>query len=168
MAGTVTQFFRGLKGRQPELVHSDVSYEDSDIRYNNVLLAGVALVAGMWLCIALLLFCFHILKGHRDRVSPLPLPAEQHGIPLPPEPRLQQSPRQDLEAYRAKQDWELTHYSWLNRKNGRVVIPISEAIRILAQQGIKPTSLPPNPTQTPPAAGTRLTGFEGKVEPEPR
>jgi hypothetical protein len=87
---------------------------------------------------------------------------------VPPEPRLQRSPREDLKKFREHENWELTHYHWLDKSHGIVAIPIEDAIRIVGQRGIPPAKTPPNVTLTPPQEGTRETGFEGKVEPEPR
>jgi hypothetical protein len=69
---------------------------------------------------------------------------------------------------RAHEDWELNHYSWIDKQKGSVAIPIERAIQILAQRGIAPQKAPANLQLSVPQAGTRLTGFEGKVEPEPR
>jgi hypothetical protein len=151
-----------------ELLNEDVRSEDSDIRYRGVLIGGAGLLLGMWLATGLLYFYFAYLKDHRAEVSPPLLPIAEHGAPLPPEPRLQGSPAQDLKTFRAKEDWELTHYYWLDKNKGVVAIPIEQAIEMTAQRGIAPQKTPPNPTLTPPEDGTRLTGFEGKVEPEPR
>jgi hypothetical protein len=87
---------------------------------------------------------------------------------MPPEPRLQESPRQDLKAMRAQEDWELNHYFWMDKNKGTVAIPIERAMEILAQRGIPPQKQPPGLVLSQPQAGTRQTGFEGKVEPEPR
>jgi hypothetical protein len=155
-------------GSEGELLNEDVRSESSDVRYRGVLIGGAGLLVGMWLATGLLYFYFAYLKDHRAAVSPPPLPIAEHGAPLPPEPRLQGSPAQDLITFRAKEDWELTHYYWLDKNKGVVAIPIEQAIEMTAQRGIPPQKTPPNPTLTPPEDGTRLTGFEGKVEPEPQ
>jgi hypothetical protein len=151
-----------------EPVHEDVRFERSDINRRGVLIGGACLVAGMLLITGLLFFFFVYLKNYRAEVSPPPLPITRRGLTLSPEPRLQSSPQQDLKAFRAQEDWELTHYYWLDKNKGQVAIPIEQAIQMLAQRGIPPEKTPPNPTLTPPQEGTRLTGFEGKVQPEPR
>jgi hypothetical protein len=152
----------------PEPVHPDVRVEEKDLNYRGVFIGGVCFIVGMWLFTGLLFFYFVYLQHYRASVSPPPLPITLHGDPLPPEPRLQGSPRHDLDTYLAHKTWELTHYYWLDKNKGRVVIPIEEAMRTLAQRGLGTQTGSPNPTATPPASGTRLTGFEGKVEPEPR
>jgi hypothetical protein len=69
---------------------------------------------------------------------------------------------------RAREDWTLNHYSWIDKPGGIVAIPIDRAIQIVAQRGIPPQKAPANLKLSQPQAGTRLTGFEGKTEPEPR
>ncbi len=62
----------------------------------------------------------------------------------------------------------MNSYRWVDRANGVVSIPIDRAIQIVAQRGIPPQPAPNNMTYFDPQVGTRRTGFEGKVAPEPR
>jgi len=153
---------------EEEPAHKDVRWEKTDISYRGTLIGGACFVGGMWLFTGLLFFYFVYLKSYRAEVGRSSLPIAQHGTPLPPEPRLQSSPAQDLKSFRAKKDWELSHYYWIDKSKGQVAIPIEQAVQMLAQRGIPSGKSAPNSTNTPPAEGTRLTGFEGKVEPEPR
>jgi len=156
----------GTPEREP--VHEDVHFEKSDVAHRGVLIGGACFVGGMWLTIALLFFYFTYLKNYRAEVSPPALPISRSGAALPPQPRLQASPEKDLRAFRAREDWELTHYYWLDKSKGRLAIPIEQAVQTVAQRGIPPQNAAPNPTLTPPEEGARSTGFEGKVTPEPR
>lgn len=148
--------------------HEDVHFEHSDLNVKATLIAGACVLVGMWLLTALLYFYFTALVRHRAAVSVPAIAAQEAGSTLPPQPRLQASPREDLKAFVARENWGLTHYHWLDKDKGIVAIPITEAIRLTAQRGIPRTNAAPNPTLTPPSEGTRQTGFEGKVEPEPR
>ncbi len=150
------------------LRHQDIRFEQSDINPRGVFIAGAAVIVGLWIASALLFFPFSFLRHHLADVSPPPLPVAEHGNPMPPEPRLQESPRQDLKAMRAREDWDLHNYSWVDRNKGKVAIPIERAMQLIAQRGLPPQNTLPNATLTPPQAGTRTTGFQGKVEPEPR
>jgi hypothetical protein len=89
-------------------------------------------------------------------------------IQVPPEPRIQPSPRADLQQMRASEDGQLNSYGWVDRQKSIVRIPIDRAIAIVAAEGIRPQRAPENLKLYPPQAGTRQTGFEGKVLPEPR
>lgn len=148
--------------------HDDITFEHSDVNAKNVFLTGLGVLIGLWISTGLLFFVFIGLKHYRQEVAGVPLPLEAHGDVLPPEPRLQRSPHMDLKRLQAHEDWELTHYHWIDRNRGFVAIPIDQAIQLIAQRGIPATNVAPNPTLTPPKDGTRDTGFEGTVEPEPR
>jgi len=152
--------------REPQ--HPKIHFEETDVSGRGVFLGGVGVLVGMWISIGILYFVFSYFSHQSARVSPPPLPGAGTREALPPQPRLQQSPPQDLKAMRAREDWELTHYHWADKTHGDVVIPIEQAMELVAKRGIPPQKLAPNATLTPPQEGSRLTGFEGKVEPEPR
>jgi hypothetical protein len=148
--------------------HEQTHFEHSDVFGRGVVITGILVFVGVWITAAVVLLFFNWLKHEHDVTSPPPLPAQLHGNPMPPEPRLQTSPRQDLKAMRTNEDWNLSHYAWVDKSAGRVSIPIDRAIEIVAQRGIPPQKTPAGVNLSQPQAGTRLTGFEGKVEPEPR
>jgi hypothetical protein len=54
----------------------------------------------------------------------------------PPAPELQTNPSQDLAAFRAEQDRKLNTYYWIDKQKGVVHIPIEQAMKSLAEQGI--------------------------------
>lgn len=64
----------------------------------------------------------------------------QAASPLPPPPRLQPDPREELEEYRDAQNEILRSYGWASRQEGRVRVPIERAMRLLVEQqkGAKP------------------------------
>lgn len=164
------KFTRGasIPGSAPEPLPEDMRFEHSDVNTGGTLLAGLSVLVGIWIIVGLLYFYFAWLAHERAISSPPPLPVEAHVNPLPPEPRLQSSPRKDLKAMRAREDWELNHYYWIDQDKGAVAIPIERAMQILAQRGIPQQKAPANLQLSVPEAGTRQTGFEGKVEPEPQ
>jgi hypothetical protein len=55
---------------------------------------------------------------------------------LPPEPRLQDTPQEDMNALRAKQNGLLKEYGWVNKEAGIARIPIEEAMRIVVERGL--------------------------------
>jgi hypothetical protein len=65
-----------------------------------------------------------------------------------PAPHLQLSPHDDLVAWRAREDAELTSYAWVDRSNSIVRIPIDRAIELIAQRG-----LPTRSSNAPPRTG---------------
>ena len=54
----------------------------------------------------------------------------------PPQPRLQTDPSEDLAQFRADEDKRLNTYYWIDEKKGVVHIPIQQAIKELAEDGI--------------------------------
>ena len=53
---------------------------------------------------------------------------------LPPEPRLQRFPREDLMNYRLGEEAILQHYGWIDREAGTVHIPITDAMRLVLER----------------------------------
>ena len=68
--------------------------------------------------------------------------------PLPPLPRLQVEPVEELDQVRAQQAGALDRYGWVDRGNGVVHIPISRAMDLVLERG----GLPARPGAAPPGA----------------
>ena len=62
--------------------------------------------------------------------------AVSQGTRLPPEPRLQTNPREDLRDFRAKEDELLGSYGWVDQRGGIVRIPIGDAMKLTVQRGL--------------------------------
>lgn len=169
---SLRRWLRLLAPKRPVLsttpVHTEVQFEDSDISPSGVVLAGFGLLVVIWIIVLLLYFVFTGLARYRAAVSAPALPLAKQLNSAPPAPRLQASPRMDLKDWRAYEDSQLNHYGWADRQKGIATIPIERAMQIVAARGIPPQKAPANLKLYPPTAGTRMTGFEGKVEPEPR
>ena len=155
--------------RPPYLpVNPEIRYEHSDINAWRVALAGAGILLGTWIFVSLLYFYYDALAKHRAATTAI-LPARAaNQVLVPPEPRLEVSPPRDLAAMRAREDVQLNGYHWVDKQQGVVSIPIERAMELIAQRGIPAQKAPPNMTSGPPLAGSRRTGFEGKVEPEAR
>jgi hypothetical protein len=63
---------------------------------------------------------------------------------LPPEPRLQTNPKQDLKDLRALEADALDHYGWVDRNGGVVRLPIENAMKLTLERG-----LPSRPAAAP-------------------
>lgn len=151
-----------------EPLNPDVEFERSDIHWIGTIITGVCVLGGALIITGLLYFYFSYLRHYRAEVNPVPLGIEAHGTPLPPEPRIQESPRRDLAGQRAYEDYVLNNYVWVDKQKGVVGIPIERAMDMIVQRGIPPQSAPADLKLFPPEAGDRGVGFEGKVAPEPR
>jgi len=64
------------------------------------------------------------------------IPAIEQQNRLPPEPRLQTNPRQELSDMRAKENVTLYSYGWVDKTAGIVRIPISEAMKLTVERGL--------------------------------
>lgn len=141
-------------------------FEPSDLSVRSTALVGAGIFAGVLIVCGLVFVAFWYYAHYRAEVSDMPTPAESGYRPVPPEPRLQPNPAADFQTYRASEEAQLNNYGWVDRKNGIVRIPIERAMELLASRGIPPQKAPADLKLYPPHAGTRLTGFEGKVVPE--
>lgn len=148
--------------------HPDVRYEKSDVNARGVVLAAAGVLVFALLASLFLYPVFEHFVHASAKESPPPLPEFTHGVALPPAPRLQDTPRRDLQEVRAKTEFELDNYEVIDRKKGIVAIPIDRAMELLVARGIPAQKTPAPNMFYQPRAGTRLTGLEGKVEPEPR
>jgi len=55
---------------------------------------------------------------------------------IPPEPRIEVAPYEQLQQVRAKEDHVLTTYAWVDKDGGKVRVPIDQAIDMLAAKGL--------------------------------
>jgi hypothetical protein len=62
--------------------------------------------------------------------------AKQAQPQIPPEPRIEVAPAEQIQALRAREDHVLTRYAWVDQKSGTVRVPIDRAIDMLAQKGL--------------------------------
>ena len=114
-----------------------VRHETSDINIRGVLgfglgllLAGIIIHVGVWL-----LFLYFSGRAVSPTGLRYPLAKGQENR-LPPEPRLQTNPRQDLRDLRANEDQVLTTYGWVDKNAGIVRIPIDQAMKLVVQRGL--------------------------------
>jgi len=110
----------------------DQGHEERDIRLHPIIFAGVslALLAGLTFLAIWLLFDYLDARRARFDVTS-PLIEARHP---PPEPRLQVSPKQDLQAWLAAEMARLHSYGWVDREAGIVRIPIERAMEILVER----------------------------------
>jgi hypothetical protein len=55
---------------------------------------------------------------------------------LPPGPRLQAAPERDLQELREANEVILDTYGWVDQEDGRVRIPIDQAMDLLLEEGL--------------------------------
>jgi hypothetical protein len=166
--GAVGSLVRGETVPPVELEHPHVRYEHSDLQTRRVIIVGFSILGFMWLCAFLLFLYYRFAQTHTPEAEATAAPVTYPQSAVPPEPRLQVSPRRDYQGEVAYENSELSAYKWVDRRNGIVAIPIERAMELIAQRGIPPQTAPADLKLYPPQAGTRDTGFRGKIQPEPR
>ena len=122
---------------QRETDNPAVVHEESDVNVRAILGSGLALVV-VAVIIHVFLWWLQGLsqsQAGRAQVQTYPLAAGQQDQ-LPPGPRLQEHPQQDMSELRQKQDAILNGYGWVNREAGIARIPIEDAMRIVVERGL--------------------------------
>lgn len=116
----------------PEVVH-----EESDVNVRAILGFGLALVVAAVVIHVFLWWLqgLYARQTERQQTQVYPL-AVQGRDELPPEPRLQSNPQQDMRELRSKQEALLNGYGWVNREGGVARIPIEEAMKIVVARGL--------------------------------
>jgi hypothetical protein len=120
------------KSHDASAVSPGYEKRDADVRgvFGFLVVLGIVLVFTALLCWGLFKY-FSVRYAHREPASPF---AETRQ--LPSGPQLQVSPRQDLLRFRAEQERSLESYSWENREDGTVRVPIERAMDMLLKQGL--------------------------------
>lgn len=95
---------------------------------------------GFWLAVLIVVVLFAMrwtfnFLSEKEPTGAPPTPFET-ARPLPPQPRLQVEPHQDLKAYCDGQLARLNSYGWTDQQGGVTRIPIDQAINNLLQQGL--------------------------------
>ena len=81
---------------------------------------------------------------------------------LPTGPQLQVNPREDLLRFRAEQEHALESYSWENRDDGTVRVPIERAMEMLLKQGLP---VAPSASSTGTSSGAEKPAPKGSAKP---
>jgi hypothetical protein len=101
---------------------------------------------------------FFVAQAARNDKPMPPLAEKNYGSRVPPTPRLQSVPGDDLGRYRAAQDGKLSSYGWVDQGSGVVHIPIERAIELMAERASTiadpkaATAAPVAPPAAPPTA----------------
>lgn len=105
--------------------------------------AVIGFVGGLaMLLVASSALCWGLYVTFRERLvrgdpPPSPLPAANVPV-VPPEPRLQLDPKQDMAGLRARDEAILDSHGWVDRRSGIARIPIARAIELSLSPGQKP------------------------------
>jgi hypothetical protein len=129
------------------------AHEHTDANVWMIVQFAIWLVASAIIVHLLMWGMFDWFVASRDKAQPrLEYPmANDPGLRLPAEPRLQRFPATDLYDFRLRERAELDSYGYIDRNAGTVHIPIEEAMRLTVERGL------PSRAQEPAADGTAPT-----------
>ena len=148
-------------GSSPEGFDRDVNIRA--IVWFAVILAALTIVAGL-----VGTFIIQSLATSQERRDPEPLPVREAAEPvLPPGPRLQATPEEDLEAMLEQEAARLERYSLAEEDGEYARIPIERAMELILEQGLgasgagegrAPSKAPTPRDGMPPGAGPVAPG----------
>ena len=101
--------------------------------------------------VAVVVVFFYNYLEHREaseKTARYPMSLIDQERPLPPPPRLQTYPFEDIKDLRRSEEPLLTRYEWIDQSAGTVRIPIDRAMELLAERGLPHRAEQPG---TPPA-----------------
>lgn len=115
--------------------HNVVGHEESTVDLKPIIAFAVIMVVVTIFSFAAMGFMLDFLKLNQKR-NDVPLSPLANANPMPPAPRLQVSPGQDLKHTRQTMDVLLNSYHWVDKDAGIVGIPVDRAIQVLAEKGL--------------------------------
>jgi len=112
--------------------HNGAGHEKSEISVRFIVVSLGVLLVGTFLVALLVVGIFQFFSHtYQPQES-----AKQAQVQVPPEPRVEAEPWQQLQTVRSREDHVLTSYAWVDQKQGIVRIPIDQAIDELAKKGV--------------------------------
>ncbi len=114
------------------------SHEERDINARAVIGFGIAVACIVIVsCFALWFLFRQFAARETERTAEPSSLIQREGATQPPEPRLQANPPAELKKMRADEDAVLETYGWVDPEHGVVRIPVSRAMELAAQRGLK-------------------------------
>ena len=121
----------------PDANNVEVVHEESDVNVAAILRYGLGLFA---VAVVVHVFLWWLLgvyerQDQRAQTQAFPMAAGQQNR-LPPAPRFQENPQEELQQLREKQKALLEGYGWVNKEAGIVRIPIEDAMKLVVERGL--------------------------------
>lgn len=135
------------------MAHSDSTHghaaptsgvEEDHVNLRAIFSFGIGLVVVTTVVHLLMLWMWHIEVANIDASNPprvYPLAAQTQEERRPPIPRLQDGietagPKEALKELHEEEDQVLNNYSWVDRNNEIVRIPVADAMKLALQRGL--------------------------------
>jgi hypothetical protein len=122
----------------------EVRYEKEDTNERSSFWFGVVILVVM-VGTAFATKPLYDLLSRRETAAQAPAAYEAESDPAAleaPAPRLQVRPEIDLAAFRAQEAAILASYAWVDKEHGIVRIPVEDAMRLVAEQGLPAFPVP--------------------------
>ena len=110
-------------------------YEVSDAKISLPIVGGIALVMLLLVAVLLVAGVFYALVAYHDAKDEGLSPMAASRMP-PQGPRLLPDTPDQVEAQSVAERALLTRYSWIDKENGFVRIPLDRAMRLVVQRGL--------------------------------
>ena len=115
----------------------DVVHEESDVNVGAIIRYGIGLLVVAAVIHVFLWWLLGLYERQNERAQTQVYPlATGQANRLPPFPRFQENPQQELQELRAKQKAQLEGYGWVNKEAGVARIPIEEAMKMVIERGL--------------------------------
>jgi hypothetical protein len=121
------------------VVHPEhpVHRETSDVAIGGIFAFAVTLIVTLVVVSGLVWVFYSSLRREAAQPVPAEFPLAATSMRrLPPEPRLQTEPREDLRTLRESEERTLTTYGWVDKNAGIVRIPIDQAMKLTVERGL--------------------------------
>jgi hypothetical protein len=148
-----TEHHANAHGATGEPRHADVKFEPVDVQVSTIYWYLVALGVAVAVSLVACVYIFRFTAGLAKESDTPPTAAmqqmtekmsdeERQAMDYPPEPRLQgvpgheTDPQQDLRDKIAEDKKANETFGWIDQTNGIAQIPVSEAMKIIAEKGL--------------------------------
>lgn len=105
-------------------------HEESEVSVRLIVASLGFLAVGTFLVFVLVVGIFRYFYDTNKTAEAL-----RQGV-IPPEPRIEVAPYEQLQRLKVQEDHILNSYAWVDQKSGTVRVPIDRAIDLLAAKGL--------------------------------
>ena len=114
------------------------NHEPDEIAFGGILKVGVVLTVVTVASYVIVLGVFWLFDRQATANEPAPVYPMAVGLGdrLPPEPRLQTDPKQELRTLREHQHQTLEGFEWVDKNAGVVRLPIEQAMKMTLERGL--------------------------------
>ncbi len=125
-----------MTSHAPDPRNPEIRSERSDAKAGAIVRFLLWLIFGSIVVAILMRWMFVGLASYEEARQPPPPVMRPRAAEVPPGPRLQEHPAQDLAVYRAAEERDLHRYAWVDKQAGIVQIDVDRALELTAERGL--------------------------------